>query len=406
LHDQVASTPADRRPHVLVVGGGVAALEFVLGLTELVPGVADVELVSPERAFVYRPLAIADAFGAGTPYHLELAKLAARLEARVHSGHVLSVDTARRVAVTAAGAQLSYDVLVVACGARGEEGLPGALTFRGERDEQAFRSVLAEVKDGTAASLAFVVPAGASWPLPVYELALMTAAELRYGGISDRRLLLVTPEERPLARFGEAASDAVSALLAEAAVEAHCAVEATEAADGKLAVAGGGSLRADRVVTLPRLRGPGIVGLPGDGDGFLPVDAHGLVDGLDDVYAAGDATAFPVKQGGLAVQQADAVAEAVAARLGAPIRPEPFRPVLRGLLLTGAEPRFLAADLAAGEEGESSAVAAQPLWWPPGKIAGGWLARFLHAEGIPVPPAPGGPGTLEVELELAGATDR
>jgi sulfide:quinone oxidoreductase len=106
------------------------------------------------------------------------------------------------------------------------------------------------------------------------------------------------------------------------------------------------------------------------------------------------------------VQQADAVAEAVAARLGAPIRPEPFRPVLRGLLLTGAEPRFLAADLAAGEEGESSAVAAQPLWWPPGKIAGGWLARFLHAEGIPVPPAPGGPGTLEVELELAGATDR
>jgi sulfide:quinone oxidoreductase len=262
--------------------------------------------------------------------------------------------------------------------------------------------VLAEVKDGSASSLAFVVPAGASWPLPAYELALMTAAELRHGGVGGRRLLLVTPEERPLALFGEAASDAVSALLETAGVEAHCASEPAEAGSGELALAGGRSLRADRVVALPRLRGPGIAGLPGDEEGFIPTDDHGLVAGLDDVYAAGDATAFPVKQGGLAVQQADAVAEAVAARLGASIRPEPFRPVLRGLLLTGAEPRFLAADLAADE---SSAAAAQPLWWPPGKIAGGWLARFLHAEGIPIPPPPGGPGTLEVELELAGTPE-
>jgi sulfide:quinone oxidoreductase len=401
----VSSTPGERRPHVLVVGGGVAALELVLGLAEHVPGVADVELVSPERAFVYRPLAVADAFGAGTPYHLELGKLARRLGAHVHTGHVLSVDTGRRLAVTSAGAQLDYDVLVVACGARAGEGVPGALTFRGEPDEQAFRAVLAEVKDGSASSLAFVVPAGASWPLPAYELALMTAAELRHGGVGGRRLLLVTPEERPLALFGEAASDAVSALLETAGVEAHCASEPAEAGSGELALAGGRSLRADRVVALPRLRGPGIAGLPGDEEGFIPTDDHGLVAGLDDVYAAGDATAFPVKQGGLAVQQADAVAEAVAARLGASIRPEPFRPVLRGLLLTGAEPRFLAADLAADEAGESSAAAAQPLWWPPGKIAGGWLARFLHAEGIPIPPPPGGPGTLEVELELASTPE-
>ena len=156
----------------------------------------------------------------------------------------------------------------------------------------------------------------------------------------------------------------------------------------------------------PGCVGPSIAGLPSDDDGFIPTDDHGLVAGLDDVYAAGDATSFPVKQGGLAVQQADAVAEAVAARLGASIRPEPFRPVLRGLLLTGAEPRFLEADLGDGEAGERSRVAAQPLWWPPGKIAGGWLARFLHAEGIPVPPPPGGPGTLAVELDLADATNR
>jgi sulfide:quinone oxidoreductase len=68
------------------------------------------------------------------------------------------------------------------------------------------------------------------------------------------------------------------------------------------------------------------------------------------------------------------------------------------MLLTGGAPRFLAADLDPGAE--SSVVAVQPLWWPPTKIAGGWLARFLHAEGLPVPAPPGGPGALPVELQV------
>ena len=43
--------------------------------------------------------------------------------------------------------------------------------------------------------------------------------------------------------------------------------------------------------------------------------------GVPDVFAAGDATAEPVKQGGLATQQADAAAEAIAAEAGAADRP-------------------------------------------------------------------------------------
>ena len=54
--------------------------------------------------------------------------------------------------------------------------------------------------------------------------------------------------------------------------------------------------------------------------------AHGFIAGRraragaaasSDVYAAGDATTFPLKQGGLATQQADAAAETIAAELGA-----------------------------------------------------------------------------------------
>ena len=94
-----------------------------------------------------------------------------------------------------------------------------------------------------------------------------------------------------------------------------------------------------------RSPGRGIAGLPADAAGFIPVNAHGRVAGAADVYAAGDATAFPVKQGGLATQQADAVAEAIAAAAGAHATPAPFRPVLRGLLLTGGAPLYLRAEL-------------------------------------------------------------
>ena len=125
---------------------------------------------------------------------------------------------------------------------------------------------------------------------------------------------------------------------------------------------------------MPLIRGPGLEGVPAETEfGFVPVDRHGRVDGLDGVYAAGDATNFPVKQGGLAAQQADAVAEHVAARHGARLEPSPFRPVLRGLLFAGGAERYLRAP----ERGEAAA-AVRPLWWPPTKIAGRYLAPYLY----------------------------
>ena len=96
------------------------------------------------------------------------------------------------------------------------------------------------------------------------------------------------------------------------------------------------------------MEGPRIDGLPADANGFIPVDDHGRVKGTEDVYAAGDGTNFPIKQGGLGTQQADAVAPHIAHRLGASVEPEPFRPVLRGKLLTGQESLSMKADVAGG----------------------------------------------------------
>jgi sulfide:quinone oxidoreductase len=118
-------------------------------------------------------------------------------------------------------------------------------------------------------------------------------------------------------------------------------------------------------------------GLPSDPDGFVPVDAHGRVPGVGDVYAAGDVTTWPIKQGGLAAQQADAAAEAIAAEAGADVTPQPFRPVLRGVLLTGRGRRWIRRDLGGAEgEGETQRHA---LWWPPTKVAGRYLAPYLAA---------------------------
>ena len=107
------------------------------------------------------------------------------------------------------------------------------------------------------------------------------------------------------------------------------------------------------MVTLPRLAGTQIGGIPQTADLFVWTDAYGRVLDLADVYAAGDITAFPVKQGGIAADQALAAAQHIAASAGAPVEPKPFDPILHGLLLTGSTPRFFRAPLAGGHGEEA-----------------------------------------------------
>ena len=173
-----------------------------------------------------------------------------------------------------------------------------------------------------------------------------------------------------------------------------------EARDGKLLVVPESVVAADRVVAAPRLQGQRIEGIPQTADSFIPVDTHARVTGVSDVYAAGDVTSFPVKQGGIAAQQAEVAAEAIAAEAGADLTPRPFRPVLRGLLLTGMEPSYLRRELTKGEE--TSWASSDPLWWPPAKIVGHYLAPFLGAlAGVEVTrEMPSRPGTVQVHVPL------
>ncbi len=380
------------RPRVLIAGGGVAAMEALLALRELAGHRVELMLLSPEREFLYRPVTVAEAFDRGEARSYDLTGIAANHDARIVWGSLVEVDSDNHVAVTDTGDRISFDSLVIATGAVMREALPGALTFRGRGDVSALRAVLGELAAGRARSIALALPAQRMWTLPIYELALMTAAYLRERGAAAVKVTVVTPEEEPLELFGPVATKAISPLLQARGVAVRTSSLPALLRGRALLLAGSGEVYADKVIALPQLEGPRLPGVPHDHHEFIPVDAHGRVSGVEDVYAAGDVTAFPLKQGGLAAQQADAVAEMIAAELGVPITPSPFRPVLRGLLITGGAPLYLRAEpqrLAHASTvavdtrrlrlapGEASSAAGQPLWWPPAKIAARYLAPYL-----------------------------
>jgi sulfide:quinone oxidoreductase len=366
------------RRRVLIAGGGVAALEATLALHQLAAGTLEVELVASEPRFWYRPLAVAESFGLGDSRSFDLAELAQRAGALLTLDSVVAVDANEHAALTRRGARLGYDSLLLACGATPRATLDGALTFRGPGDTTRLADLVARLDAGEATRIVVAVPPGAVWSLPAYELALM----------------LATPEDEPLLLFGPDASAALRVLLEEHRIALHTGFFAADLRGGALTLLPSGTIEADCVVALPVLRGQRIDGVPQTRDGFVVVDEHCRVEGLADVYAAGDITRFPLKQGGIAAQQADAAAAAIAADAGVILHPEPFRPVLRGLLLSGAAPRYLRRDIAAGQPGT---VGLDPLWWPPAKLVGRHLAPFLAGLADVRHEPPDG---LAVEVEL------
>ncbi|HJV29493.1 MAG TPA: CBS domain-containing protein [Gaiellaceae bacterium] len=386
---------------IVIAGGGVAALEAALTLHELSGELLDVRLVAPDPTFRYRPLSVAQPFGLGEVATFELVDLAARAGATFTLDAVTAVDASGHLAFLRGGAVLEYDALLLACGTVSQVALHGALTFRGPEDTNRVRTLLDHIDAGDVKRVVVVVPLGAVWTLPAYELALLLAGHAERGGLHDVQIALVTPEDEPLLLFGGAARDAIRVLLDEHDVALHTGYSARAVHGTELRLLPHRTIQADCVLALPKLRGPWIDGIPQTHDGFIVTDAHGRVDAIEDLYAAGDITSFPVKQGGIATQQANAAAESIAAAAGARIRPQPFRPILRGLLLTGTAPRYLRRDVAAGGHG---AATTEPLWWPPAKLVGRRLAPLLaELSGTEHMEPPVAPHAVAVDVELGEA---
>ncbi len=368
---------------MLIAGGGFGAVEAMLALRALAPERVRVTLVSASPTLAYKPAATAEAFDESPPRTYDLQAIAEDVGASFRVDRLEAVASHEHRARLASFARLDYDALVLAIGARALIGIPGALMFHDQRDVQHIRRMTSRLAAGKLRRIVFAVPVGCSWPLPLYELALLTATELQ-DGRGDGEVLVVSPELTPLQVFGPQASRLVANLLSQRGVRfiGESSPESVQRG-GALSLGSAATLEADYVVAVPELRGPRISGLPTDSKGFVTTNALGGVIGLSDVYAAGDMTNFPIKQGGLAAQQADLIAQSIASDHGAAVKEPRVQHVLRARLLGGTRPIFLRTEL--DEFGQVTGATLQHESFEEGetstaqeKVFGRYLTPYLH----------------------------
>jgi sulfide:quinone oxidoreductase len=361
------------RQKVLIAGAGIAGLEAALALRDHAGEWVEVALHDPGREFVFRPFAIGEPYGTTRSFHYDLRRLSERCGASLQASAIAAVELERRLAVTADGERLAYDHLIVATGARMLWAVPGAVTYWGVVEKGQVGDLIANLRSGRLRHIAFTMPAGHSWAVPLYELALLAA------GSGKARVTVVTPEPVPLELFGHRVSREMSVLLRERQVDVITAARPIEFEAGRLRIAGGDDVEADAVVTLPRMEGRRVRGIPHDDDGFVSVDEHGRVIGLERVYAAGDVSSHPLKQGAFATQQADTVAEAIAAAIGSRVEPRPFDAIMRAVLWTEQGPRYLCGRKGDGDDGSSGPSARYLELLHNGRLTARYLTPFVDS---------------------------
>jgi sulfide:quinone oxidoreductase len=365
------------RLRVVIAGGGVAALEAGLALQDLAGERVSVTFIAPNPEFVYRPMVVREPFGLSAARRYPLDEIVRDLGAELVADRFERVEPDSQIVHTEAGGAHHYDALLLALGALMRPRFEHAITLDDRQLDAQLHGLVQDVEGGYVRSLAFLVPDPVPWPFPAYELALMTAGRAQEVGM-DLAVTVVTPEDAPLAVFGAPASQAVAELLAENGVNTLTSAHAEVSAPGRISIRPGGQvLEVDRIVALPQLYGPATPGIPKNApDGFLSVDSHSRVTGVEGVYAAGDATDFPLKYGGIAAQQADAAAQAIAALAGSDLEPRPLAPVIHGMLLGGPKPLYLSAHLTGGH-GSSSTISENPPDDQAAKIEARYLAPYL-----------------------------
>jgi sulfide:quinone oxidoreductase len=362
---------------VVIAGGGVAALETALGLANLAPERTEVTVIAPNSEFVYRPMVVREPFAYGAAHRYPLESIVHDAGATLLCDELGWIDPATRTIHTKADEAIEYDALMLALGATVTKRYPHALTIDDRDLAQTMHGLIQDVEGGYVHKLAFVAPGRMAWPLPLYELALMTAGRA-YDMNIKLETTIVTPEDSPLAIFGSSASSTVAELLASANIETINSAYAEVPSSHKVVInPDERHLAVDRVIALPELYGPIVRGIPLSEHGFIRVDPHCRVPDVERIYAAGDATDFPIKQGGIGSQQADAAAQSIAALAGAPGTPERFDPTIHGMLLTNGKPQYLTAHITGGH-GFSSEITDTPPSPPPSKIAAKYLAPYLE----------------------------
>jgi NADH dehydrogenase FAD-containing subunit len=325
---------------VVVLGAGMAGLETAFLLKRRLSGRIDLQIVYDDERFLLRPNLVYVPFGADpSASSLHVAETLGRKGIDGHHGRVEGVDADTGRVHLAGGRRLPYEHLVIATGAtpwpQAVPGLhehavtigqPAAMTLLRER----FMSLRGRAREGTRQRVLFVVPRRNEWPMPLYEIALMFDTWLRRERVRQHvELGLLTHE----ASFAEAAGarmhDALADQFAERSIDARTGESVAEVRTHEASFAGGRVERFDLLVAAPPHR-PCVRydGLPLDRHGFVRVESQTRqVVGHPELYAPGDAGDFPLKDSFLALLEADAAADHIAAVVRGKRVKRPFDPV-------------------------------------------------------------------------------
>ena len=365
----------------VICGAGIAGIEAALRLRRLAGDEVQITLIDPADSLVYRPLAVREPFALSGARRYPLRSVVAAVGAKWIQDGVDGADPAARTVHLAGGDELAYDALLLALGGRETSPHEHAHVFNDRNAGETFHGIVQDIEAGYITSLVLIEPDGPTWPLPLYELALMTA-ERAYSMNATCEITFITPHQRPLQAFGGGAAEAVERLFDEAAITLHTGATADVISARHVGIEPHGTeLHPQRVVTLPRLTGPGLRGIDGSEPyGLLAIDDRCRVRDLDGrVFAAGDATDFAVKHGGISAQQADTAAAGIAHLAGFGEAPTRFEPVVRGMLLTGRKPLFISAHVAEGK-GWHAEIYDEPPWPADEKVVAEELGPFLHEQ--------------------------
>jgi NADH dehydrogenase len=283
---------------VLVLGSGFAGLWAALGaarrLDELGVAHGDVH-VTVISAQPYHDIRVRNYESDLTRCRIPLRDVLDPVGVGHITAEVTAIDPMSRTVKTSAGSH-AYDRLVVALGSQVvKPDIPGLRefgfdvdTYDGAMAVQHHLETLADQPRTPGASTVVVVGAGLTGIETACELPARLAALF---GQTAMRVILVDHNPHVGSDMGSSARPVIEAALKTTGVQTWLGVGVTAVDEGSVTLSTGERLDASTVVWCAGMRANPLtanLGVPRDRLGRVPVDDYLRVDGVPDVFAAGD----------------------------------------------------------------------------------------------------------------------
>ena len=343
------------RSHILIVGAGFAGLSAAMGLQGVAGEGHRVTVVNPESFFQYQPFLPEVASGTIDPRAAVVPLRRVLKHCRLVIGEVLRIDRDAREALvrTTAGEErtIGYDLVVLAPGSRSRVlPIPGlaehGIGFKTVQEAIYLRNhvlaqldVAASLDDAARrrAALTFVFVGGGYAGVEALgeleDLARDAIAQYRDLDADEMRWILVDAADRILPELPEALASYARDELRRRRIEIKLDTRLDSADGGSIRLSDGETFDAQTLVWTAGVKPSPLArdsGLPVDTQGRLPVDRFLRVEGIDGVWAAGDAAAVPDEtSGGLSpptAQHGLRQGKRIAANIEATLAGRPLRP--------------------------------------------------------------------------------